>query len=96
MDLHDPRIWDSLDGKWRDLLDIKGLIRDLSVKKGPKDNRNKRFTSGLYTRHIPNGETTDREWLVYSKEIDKVFCFCCKLFKKNSMKTQLANDGYGD
>ncbi|XP_020266532.1 zinc finger MYM-type protein 1-like [Asparagus officinalis] len=52
--------------------------------------------SRLYTRRIHNGETSDRIWLVYYKEIDKAFCFCCKLFKKKPMITQLANEGYND
>ncbi|XP_020254513.1 uncharacterized protein LOC109831577 [Asparagus officinalis] len=58
--LYDPRVWGSLDDKWRDLLAVKGPVRYLSIKKGPKDRLNKRFTSGLYTRHIHNRETSDR------------------------------------
>ncbi|XP_020262164.1 zinc finger MYM-type protein 1-like [Asparagus officinalis] len=91
--LYDPRVWDSLDDKWRDLLAVKGPDYTLD---SPKDRLNKRFTSGLYTRHIHNGETSDRIWLEYCKEIDKAFCFCCKLFKKKPMITQLANEGYND
>jgi hypothetical protein len=31
-----------------------------------------------------------------TKELDKVFCFGCKLFTKGHRKGQLANEGYND
>ncbi|XP_068321289.1 uncharacterized protein [Pyrus communis] len=94
--IYDPQIWDSLDPKWIDLLAEKGPIRDLSIEKGAKDQFNRRFNAAFYTRYLSNGEKHDRDWLVYSKYIDKVFCFCCKLFKKGPLKGQLANEGYKD
>ena len=94
--IYDPQIWDSLDPKWIDFLAEKGPVRDLSIEKGPKDQFNRRFNAAFYTRYLSNGEKHDRDWLVYSKDIDKVFCFCCKLFKKGSLKGQLANEGYKD
>ncbi|KAH7671986.1 HAT C-terminal dimerization domain-containing protein [Dioscorea alata] len=36
-----------------------------------------------------------KKWLVYSKKLDKVFCFCYKLFS-NSLSSQLVNDGCND
>ena len=60
--------------------------RDLSIEKGPKDQFSRRFSSAFYTRCLSNGEKYDRNWLVYSKELDKVFCFCCKIFKKGLEK----------
>ena len=33
---------------------------------------------------------------MYSKEFDKVYCFCCKLFNTKFNKNQLGNDGTKD
>ncbi|CAN1126306.1 Zinc finger MYM-type protein 5, partial [Linum perenne] len=88
-DIFDPRCWDSLDSRMIDVLVVKGPKRDLSIEKGPKDKFSKRFFASCYTRVLSNGEKCDRDWLVYSKELDKVFCFCCKIFKKVVGRGQL-------
>ncbi|XP_040364313.1 zinc finger MYM-type protein 1-like [Rosa chinensis] len=44
----------------------------------------------------PNGEKQERKWLVYSVSLDKVFCFCCKLFAKKHLVGQLADEGVND
>ncbi|KAK2423848.1 zinc finger MYM-type protein [Trifolium repens] len=79
-----------------DLLATKGPKRDLSIVKGPKDKTSRRFTANLYTRVLSNGEKCDRDWLVYSKELDRVFCFCCKIFRRGIGRGQLANEGFSD
>ncbi|XP_068336625.1 uncharacterized protein [Pyrus communis] len=94
--IYDPQIWDSLDPKWIDLLAEKSPARDLSIEKCPKDQFNRRFNAAFYTRYLSNGEKHDRDWLVYSRDVDKVFYFCCKLFKSGPLKCQLANEGYKD
>ena len=40
-------------------------------------------------------EKHDRKWLVYSKDMDEVFCFCCKLFESKRIG-QLCNEGTRD
>jgi hypothetical protein len=69
-----------------DILAEKGPRRDLSIKKGPKDGYYRRFSALFYTRFLSNGEHHDRDWLVYSKELDRVFCLGCKLFTKGQQK----------
>jgi len=99
VDIFDPRNWDALDSKMIDLLVKKGPKRDPTLVKGPKSyllGHSRRFTANLYTRALSNGEKCDRDWLVYSKELDRVFCFCCKLFRKGIGKGQLANEGFSD
>jgi hypothetical protein len=95
-DIFDPRYWDSLDKKMIDMLVQKGPRRDLSIQKGPKDKLSRRFSATLHTRVLSNREKCDREWLVYSKELNRVFCFCCKLLRKGHLKSQLANEGFSD
>jgi hypothetical protein len=95
-DIFDPRYWDSLNSKQIDILAEKGSKRDLLIQKGPKDRFLRRFSARFYTRILSNGEECDRDWLVYSKELDRVYCFSCKVFAKGHRKGQLANDGFND
>ncbi|XP_073362240.1 uncharacterized protein [Aegilops tauschii subsp. strangulata] len=94
--IFDPRTWDALDPTMIDILVQKGPKRDLSIEHGPTDKFGRRFSILAYTRVLSNGEKCDREWLVYSKVLDKVFYFCCKLLRKGHVRGQLANDGFSD
>ena len=96
-DIFDPRNWDSLDSNMINTLALKGpKKRDLSIIRGPKDKNKRRFSSTYFFRTLSNGEKCDRDWLVYSKEMDKKFCFCCKLFRQGCGIGLLANEGFGD
>uniref|UniRef100_A0A7N0TF72 DUF4371 domain-containing protein n=1 Tax=Kalanchoe fedtschenkoi TaxID=63787 RepID=A0A7N0TF72_KALFE len=85
IDIFDPRCWNVLDSKMIDVLVIKGPKRDKSIQKGPKNKFGRRFVSDLYIRILDNGEFHDRDWLVYSKELDKGY-----------VKSGLVNEGYDD
>jgi hypothetical protein len=96
VDIFDPRNWDSLESRMIELVATKGPKRDLKIVTGPRDKFSRRFTANLYTRTLSNGEKCDRDWLVYSKELDRLFCFCCKVFKRGIGRGQLANQGFSD
>ncbi|KAJ0808162.1 putative transcription factor and/or regulators TTF-type(Zn) family [Helianthus annuus] len=96
IDIFDPRTWDGLDPNLKNELVMKGPKKDLTIDKGPVDKLGRRFSRVMYTRILSNREKLDREWLVYSKELDKLFCFCCKLFRQRHPKGGLDNEGYAD
>ncbi|CAN0915983.1 Zinc finger MYM-type protein 5 [Linum grandiflorum] len=96
IDIFDPRNWNSLDSKVVDILVSKGPKRDLSIEYGPIDKFSKRFHASCYTRILSNGEKRDRDWLVYSKDVDGLFCFCCKIFNTKVGRSQLTNKGFCD
>ncbi|KAK9724239.1 hypothetical protein RND81_05G057800 [Saponaria officinalis] len=75
VDIYKPENWDKLDAKSIDILAINGPKRDLTIEKGPDDDLRRHFFSTFYIKILPNGEKMDREWLVYSKDLDKVFLF---------------------
>ncbi|XP_052619612.1 uncharacterized protein LOC111878296 [Lactuca sativa] len=96
IDICDPRRWDKLNYEEIKLLVEKCPKRDTSIMYGPYNKSGRRFSTALYTRTLSNLEKCDRGWLVYSKELDKVFCFCCKVFRKGISKGKLGDEGYSD
>ncbi|PWA80531.1 hypothetical protein CTI12_AA196460 [Artemisia annua] len=69
---------------------------DIFDPRGLKHKFNRRFSAAFCTRVLPNSKKCDREWPVYSKELDRVFCFCCKIFRKGVSKGSLVNEGFAD
>uniref|UniRef100_A0A2N9FXD5 DUF4371 domain-containing protein n=1 Tax=Fagus sylvatica TaxID=28930 RepID=A0A2N9FXD5_FAGSY len=95
---YDPGLWGIINDTKRVMLVKKCLIKILKENdEFPKEpNRGRHFSSKLYTCDRPNGEKQEKKWLVYSNGLDRVFCFCCKLFKHKPMTTSLAEDGTSD
>nr|KAJ0221796.1 hypothetical protein LSAT_V11C200069060 [Lactuca sativa] len=96
VDIYDPRRWEKLNLDEIKILVEKGPKRDSSIMYGPYDKFGRRFSTALYKRTLTNLEKCDREWLVYSKELDRVFYFCCKVFRKGISKGKLDGEGYTD
>ena len=81
LDITDPENWKIIDQNLIDMLVKRGPSK-VKVDNFPQDSENKHFSSTHYTRYLSNCEKTIRKWLVYSISLDKVVCFCCKLFKQ--------------
>lgn len=62
-----------------------------------KDGR--RFLPHWFKKKLPNGETVDRNWLIYSKNQNAIFCFPCCLFEIRQIQIpMIANrrEGFSD
>ncbi|KAG5621095.1 hypothetical protein H5410_006313 [Solanum commersonii] len=91
--IYDPSQWNIVDTKLSDLLVEKGPIR-ITDTCFSKDKFLRHFSTTYYFQKLANEERHERRWLVYSKDLNKVFCFCRKLFNTtfNAKNNKLANE----
>ena len=94
LNIDDSSNWDKMDQNLRDMLVERGPARrdcDFNFPDDDDGSTKLRHLSSIhYVRHLANGGKHDRKWLIYSKILNRVFCFCCKLFKQEGNNTQLA------
>ncbi|XP_076945691.1 uncharacterized protein LOC143616873 [Bidens hawaiensis] len=67
IDIFDPRNWGGLNLNMINVLVEKGLKRDLTIDKGPKDKLGRRFHATLYTRILSKGENCERIASVFER-----------------------------
>ncbi|CAH2221617.1 Hypothetical predicted protein [Pelobates cultripes] len=95
VDFFDPSDWpDTLTSSLKETIVLKGAAKPKEHFAFPKDASKRRFTSTHYRRRLRNGKVHVRKWLSYSPRLDKIFCFCCKLF--TTTKMSLTTGGYND
>lgn len=75
VDLFDPAFWNKSDKKLIDYLILEGVEQVTTFF--PKDKKGRRFSVKHYMQVLPNNESIKRSWLIYSKTLNKIFCFCC-------------------
>lgn len=96
----DPGLWDNLSAE-----DIQFWIEsgpstcqnadnDFKSSKMVYQDRDRYCSKNLFVGKKVNGETFNRDWLIYSPASGCVFCFVCKLFETS--KSALASTGFKD
>ncbi|KAL4141394.1 hypothetical protein QTP88_004041 [Uroleucon formosanum] len=83
-------------------------FRDLMVERGPylmdqnnyfpvNDEDGRHFDGKWFYKFLNNGEKVRRQWLLYSKSKNAIFCFACLLFSNNDIgKSTFSNNGFKD
>jgi hypothetical protein len=62
----------------------------------PVDVHGRTFNKAFYNRLLPNGERVCRNWFIYSKHKNRVYCYYCYMFPNKSSTSALSNKGICD
>lgn len=82
--INDLALWPQvLSDKQRLFLMERGPVQ-VKESSYPANSSKRSFSNAYYTKKMLNKETVLRDWLVYSKSTDSVYCFYCKLFDADS------------
>lgn len=95
--MNDLALWPQvLSDKQRIFLMERGPVQ-VKVGSYPSNSSKRSFSNAYYTKKMLNNETVLRNWLVYSKSTDSVYCFYCKLFHADATPTPFNGEiGYKD
>lgn len=77
----DPSSWPAaLCNRERDVTILKGpLPHSLKQPDYPRDSRNRIFPLNVFHQSLPNKETVERDFLVWSSTTKALYCFSCSL-----------------
>ena len=89
---NDVATWKSLSIKVRDSIAIMGP--QLPPKSLPKDSKSRSFPISIFATKMPNGKTVARDWLVWSKRAQSLYCFCCCLSTTKSPSSAQSEFGH--
>lgn len=71
---------------------MKNNFKDIEF---PKNEEGRSFSNSYFKRRLQNGEEVTRNWLLYSKKLNSIYCYSCKIFGNlNIPFTSI--DGYSD
>ena len=95
VDLDDPAFWPKI---------LSDKVRMAIIENGPKqitkfhfptDEKGRSFSVAYFSKNLSNGETVNRNWLLYSKSKNSVYCYCCKMFSSDNSPLSDEN-GFSD
>ncbi|KAL4098032.1 hypothetical protein QTP88_022704 [Uroleucon formosanum] len=100
IDYNNPPSWVHMTDDLRITLILHGPDQGKSIDfRSIQTKDGRRFLPHWFKKQLPNSETIDRNWLIYSKNKNALFCFPCCLFEyRQSQIPLIANrqEGFSD
>ncbi|KAL4142012.1 hypothetical protein QTP88_004544 [Uroleucon formosanum] len=100
IDYNNPPSWIRITDKMRITLILYGPDQGKDIDfRSIQTIDGRRFLPHWFKKHLPNSETIDNNWLIYSKNKNAQFCFSCCLFEYRQTQIPLiANrqEGFSD
>ncbi|XP_060858770.1 zinc finger MYM-type protein 5-like [Metopolophium dirhodum] len=98
INFNDPGCWPTMTSRFRDLMVERGpYLMDQNNYFPVNDEDGRHFDGKWFYKFLNNGEKVRRQWLLYSKSKNAIFCFACLLFSNNDIrKSTFSNNGFKD